>query len=208
MSMPKSNQNDIHTVSGLSESPVARFLFGDLRLSWIWLILRLYVGYEWISAGWEKLHSPAWVGSSAGSAMAGFVKGALAETTGAHPSVQGWYAAFLQNVVLPNIKVWSYSISIGETLVGVALVLGLFTGIAAFFGGFMNVNYLMSGAVSTNPILFVVATWLVLAWKTAGWIGLDHWVLPALGTPWSPGYIFKQREGVEEKAKEIGRSQI
>jgi thiosulfate dehydrogenase [quinone] large subunit len=208
MSMPKSNQTDIHTVSGLSESPVARFLFGDVRLSWIWLILRLYVGYQWISAGWEKLHSPAWVGSSAGSAMAGFVKGALAETTGAHPSVQGWYAAFLQNVVLPNIKVWSYSISIGETLVGVALFLGLFTGIAAFFGGFMNVNYLMSGAVSTNPILFVVATWLVLAWKTAGWIGLDHWVLPALGTPWSPGFIFKPQKGAEEKAKEMGRSQI
>lgn len=208
MSVSNFNETDIHTVTGLSESPVARFLFGDVRLAWIWLVLRLYIGYQWISAGWEKLHSPAWVGGSAGSAMAGFVKGALAETTGAHPAVQGWYAAFLQNVVLPNIKVWSYAISIGETVVGVALVLGLFTGIAAFFGGFMNVNYLMSGAVSTNPILFVVATWLVLAWKTAGWIGLDHWVLPALGTPWSPGFIFKSQKKGEEKAKEMGRSQI
>lgn len=208
MSVSNFNETDIHTVTGLSESPVARFLFGDVRLAWIWLVFRLYIGYQWISAGWEKLHSPAWVGGSAGSAMAGFVKGALAETTGAHPAVQGWYAAFLQNVVLPNIKVWSYAISIGETVVGVALVLGLFTGIAAFFGGFMNVNYLMSGAVSTNPILFVVATWLVLAWKTAGWIGLDHWVLPALGTPWSPGFIFKSQKKGEEKAKEMGRSQI
>jgi thiosulfate dehydrogenase [quinone] large subunit len=208
MEVSKSKKSNTQTVSGFSDSPVARVLFGDVRLSWIWLLLRLYIGYQWISAGWEKLHSPAWVGSSAGSAMAGFVKGALAETTGAHPSVQGWYAAFLQNVVLPNIKVWSFAISIGEFLVGVALVLGLFTGIAAFFGGFMNVNYLMSGALSTNPILFVVATWLVLAWKTAGWIGLDHWVLPALGTPWSPGFIFKQQKGVEEKTKEMGQSQV
>jgi thiosulfate dehydrogenase [quinone] large subunit len=208
MEVSKSKKSNTQTVSGFSDSPVARVLFGDVRLSWIWLLLRLYIGYQWISAGWEKLHSPAWVGSSAGSAMAGFVKGALAETTGAHPSVQGWYAAFLQNVVLPNIKVWSFAISIGEFLVGVALVLGLFTGIAAFFGGFMNVNYLMSGALSTNPILFVVATWLVLAWKTAGWIGLDHWALPALGTPWGPGFIFKQQKAVEGKTKEMGHSQV
>jgi thiosulfate dehydrogenase [quinone] large subunit len=208
MESSNSSQMSDHTVSGLSDSPVARFLFGDVRLSWIWLILRVYVGYQWISAGWEKLHSPAWVGSSAGSALAGFVNGALKETGGAHPAVQGWYASFLQNVVLPNVGIWGYAISIGESLVGAALILGLFTGIAAFFGSFMNVNYLLSGAVSTNPILFVIATWLVLAWKTAGWIGLDHWVLPALGTPWSPGFIFKHREPVEEPSRSSSHSQV
>ena len=38
-------------VTRLEEPPVARALFGDVRLSWIWLILRLYVGYEWFMAG-------------------------------------------------------------------------------------------------------------------------------------------------------------
>jgi len=41
--------------------------------------------------------------------------------------------------------------------------------------------------VSTNPLLFVGATLLMLAWKTAGWWGFDRWLLPALGTPWRPG---------------------
>ncbi len=45
------------------------------------------------------------------------------------------------------------------------------------------------------PHLFAIATWLVLAWKTAGWWGLDRWVLPALGTPWKPGLIFHERGG-------------
>ena len=175
----------------VEDSPVARSLFGDVRWSWIWLVLRLYVGWQWLQAGWEKLHSPAWTGSKAGTAMSGFVNGALSHTGGAHPNVQAWYAWFLQHIVLPNVSAWSYFISWGEFLVGVALVLGLFTGIAAFFGSFMNVNYLLAGAVSTNPILFIIATWLVLAWKTAGWIGLDHWLLPALGTPWSPGYVVR-----------------
>ena len=177
-------------VKTIEDPPVARALFGDVRWAWIWLILRLYVGYEWLQAGWEKLHSATWAGSKAGVALTGFVNGALAQTSSAHPNVQSWYAWFLQHAVLPNAVAWSYLVSWGETLVGIALILGIFTGIAAFFGSFMNVNYLLAGAVSTNPILFAIATWLVLAWKTAGWWGLDRWVLPALGTPWSPGYVF------------------
>ena len=178
-------------VQTIEDSPIARSLFGDVRWAWIWLILRLYVGYEWLSAGWDKLHSAAWVGSSAGTALTGFVNNALAKASSAHPDVQGWYAAFLQGVVLPHAALWGTLVAWGETLVGIALILGLFTGIAAFFGSFMNVNYLLAGAVSTNPILFAIATWLVLAWKTAGWWGLDRWLLPALGTPWSPGRVLK-----------------
>ncbi len=172
------------------DPPVARALFGDVRWAWVWLILRLYVGYEWVLAGWGKVTNAAWVGGQAGTAISGFVQGALTQTTGAHPNVQGWYATFLQDVVLAHPAFWSYLVSFGELLVGVALILGLFTGIAAFFGSFMNANYLLAGAVSINPILFAIATWLVLAWKIAGWWGLDRWILPALGTPWSPGTVF------------------
>ena len=184
------------------DPPVARALFGDVRWAWVWLILRLYLGYEWLTAGWEKLTSPAWTGAQAGTALTGFVKGALTKATGAHPDVQGGYAWFLQNLVLPNAVVWGYVVSWGEFLVGVALILGLFTGIAAFFGGFMNANYLMAGTVSTNPILFIIAAGIILAWKTAGWWGLDRWVLPALGTPWRLGSMFKRPAITVEPTKQ------
>lgn len=174
-------------VVAIGDPPIARALFGEVRWAWIWLILRLYVGYEWISAGWEKLNSAAWTGAQAGTALTGFANGALSKVGGDHPSVTAWYGAFLQNVVIPNARLWSYMVSIGETLVGIALILGIFTGIAAFFGSFMNVNYLLAGTISSNPILFIIATWLVLAWKTAGWWGIDRWLLPALGTPWQRG---------------------
>jgi len=179
-------------VTHLTEPPVARALFAEIRWAWIWLILRLYVGYEWLHAGWEKLNSSAWVGSSAGTALSGFAHGALNKTGGAHPDVQSWYASFLRHVVLPNADIFSHMVAFGETLVGIALILGLFTGIAAFFGSFMNMNYLLAGSVSTNPILFIIATWLVLAWRTAGWWGLDRWILPMLGTPWRPGLGFER----------------
>jgi thiosulfate dehydrogenase [quinone] large subunit len=59
----------------------------------------------------------------------------------------------------------------------------------------MNMNYLLAGTVSTNPLLLVIAIRLSLAWKTAGWWGVDRWLLPALGTPWAPGYIFQEGRG-------------
>jgi thiosulfate dehydrogenase [quinone] large subunit len=194
-------------VVALEDPPVARTLFGEVRWAWLWLPLRLYAGYEWLTSGLGKLSNPAWTGDNAGAAVTGFVRGALEKTGGAHPDVQGWYAWFLQNVVLPNAALWSYLVTWGEILVGIALILGLFTGIAAFFGAFMNMNYLLAGTVSSNPILLAIAILLVLAWKTAGWWGLDRWVLPALGTPWAPGLIFRGerppgRRRLEERTSE------
>jgi thiosulfate dehydrogenase (quinone) large subunit len=177
-------------IVSIEDPPIARFLFNNVWFSWFWLIVRVYTGWQWLTAGWEKVQDPTWVGAQAGTALAGFVNGALTKTTGAHPSVQSWYGAFLQNVVLPNTALFGGIVAFGELLVGIGLILGLFTGIAAFFGGFMNVNYLLAGTVSTNPFLFVFATWLVLAWKTAGWLGLDHWVLPLIGVPGRPGKVF------------------
>lgn len=177
-------------VSHIEEPPFARSLFGSTRWAWLWLLVRLYAGYQWLAAGWDKLHNPAWVGVKSGTALAGFVQNALSKTSGAHPDVQSWYAWFLNHLVLPNPSFWSYLVSIGEFLVGIALIIGLFVGIAAFFGLFMNTSYLLAGSVSINPILLFMALFLVLAWRVAGWIGVDRWVLPALGTPWSPGYVF------------------
>jgi thiosulfate dehydrogenase (quinone) large subunit len=177
----------------IPEPPVARLLFADTRTAWFWLLVRLYVGWEWLQAGIAKVGSPAWTGSHAGAAIRGFVNGALRKTAVEHPDVTGWYATFLQDVVLPHASFWAHLVAWGEVLVGVALILGVLTGIAAFFGGLMNVNYLLAGTVSSNPVLFVLATWLVLAWRVAGWYGADRWLLPLLGTPWTPGSLVHVR---------------
>ncbi len=153
-----------------AEPPFARFIFADTRMAWFWLLVRLYVGYEWIVPGWEKIHDVTWVGPKAGTAIAGFLNGALAKTTGAHPSVSGWYGSFISGFALHHTVFFSYLVAYGELLVGVALILGLFTGIAAFFGTFMNLNYLFAGTTSTNPLLALLGLFLILAWRVAGWV--------------------------------------
>jgi thiosulfate dehydrogenase [quinone] large subunit len=197
------------TSTQIPEPPLAKFLFSDTRMAWLWLIVRLYVGYEWLTAGLEKAtgHSfeigsfgqstgSAWVFSGHdGAAMQGFVSGALAKASGAHPSVQGWYAAFLQHAVLPYAGAFAYIITFGEVFVGIALILGLLTGIASFFGVFMNMNYLLAGTVSTNPILGLLAIFLILGWRVAGYYGVDRYLLPLLGTPWT-GSLTKTQEPI------------
>ncbi len=158
----------------------------------LWLIVRLYVGYEWLSAGWEKIINPLWVGPGAGIAITGFVTGALKKTGGAHPDVYGWYGSFLRDFVIPHAVQFSFVVSFGEFFVGIGLILGIFTGLAAFFGAFMNMNYLFAGTVSINPMLFLLELFLILAWRVAGFIGLDRYILPFLGTPWAPGKLFKK----------------
>jgi thiosulfate dehydrogenase (quinone) large subunit len=175
------------------EAPVAKFVFGNTKTAWFWGIVRIFVGWQWLSAGFEKLTGSGWIGQGSGSALSGFVQGALAKTAGAHPDVASWYGSFLQHIVLPHPALWAHLVTYGELLVGVALIVGAFTGIAAFFGLFMNLNYLLAGTVSVNPILFALSIFLVLAWKVAGYIGIDRYLLPELGTTWQPGIIFHSR---------------
>lgn len=151
-------------------------IFNSPKLSWIWLIVRVYLGWEWLHAGYEKLINPVWIGEKAGVAITGFANGALAKTTGLHPDVSMWYAWFLQHAVLPYANLWSHAITYGEILVGLGLIFGALTFLAAFFGAFMNLNYLFAGTVSVNPQLLILAILLMLAHRTAGMIGLDYYL--------------------------------
>jgi thiosulfate dehydrogenase [quinone] large subunit len=156
----------------------------------VWLVVRLWLGYEWLMGGVEKVFgegSAAWVGPKAGTAVAGFLKGAIAKSplapgfdaANAHPTVQLWYAQLAQNVFLPNAVVFSYMVSVGELLVGIALIVGLFTRFAALMGVIMNLAYLFAGTTSTNPQMLVVGLTIVLVGGiVVSYYGLDTFVRP------------------------------
>lgn len=183
-----------NTTVQIPEPALIKFLFSDKRFAFVWLLLRLCVGWIWLEAGWEKIINSVWVGPKAGIAVAGFSKAALLKTAGAHPDVSMWYAWWLEHVVIPNAAVFSYIVSFGELLVGIGLILGAFTGTAAFFGAFMNINYLFAGTVSVNPIMLLIEFLLILAWRVAGWIGLDRYISPFLDAHWHLGSASKKKK--------------
>lgn len=167
----------------VQDPPLAEFLFSDTRMAWFWLILRVWLGYGWLRSGWGKVGNPAWI---SGDALRGFWMNAVQIPEGGRPAIAyDWYRLFIQFLLDVEAYTWfGRLITFAEISIGVALILGILTGIAAFAGGFMNWNFIMAGAASSNGMMMVVAMLLVLAWKIAGYYGVDRWLLPLLGTPW------------------------
>lgn len=176
-----------HTV--IADPPLARFLFSDTRMAAVWLLIRLYVGYSWVEAGWHKISD---VGAKTnyiidGSGILAFWQRiAAVPVAPAKPVISyDWYRGFIQLLIDNHAEVvMGKVIAFGETAVGIGLIVGAFVGVAAVFGGFMNMNFMLAGSASSNPVMLILAIGLVLAWKTAGHIGLDRFLLPLLGTPW------------------------
>ncbi len=168
----------------IQDPPIAQFLFSNTKAAWIWLVVRLYIGYEWLEAGWHKFEDPAWM--STGDGILGFWTRALAVAPNGKPVIAyDWYRAFIQFLVDSGAHPWFAKVIVfGELAVGLGLIVGALVGVAAFFGALMNMSFLMAGTVSTNPVLFFAGILLILAWKNAGYLGIDRFLLPALGTPW------------------------
>lgn len=171
------------------EPDFARFLFNSSGSAILWLGIRLYLGFEWLSAGWHKLDNEAWRN---GDALLGYWTRAAAVPTaeqaeaGARAAItyDGW-REFIQFMIDNEWYNWfNWLVILGEIAVGLGLILGALTGVAAFFGAVLNVSFLLSGTTSSNPVMLILAIFVIVGWRVAGYIGLDRILLPALGTPW------------------------
>jgi thiosulfate dehydrogenase (quinone) large subunit len=174
------------------------FLFGDLRTAPMWLIVRVYLGIQWLDAGWGKVTSEAWMDS--GVAVQGYWTNATeGGPEGAGTITYDWYHSFLSFMLEREWYTWvAPIIAVSEVLVGIALILGVLTGVAAFGGLMMNTAFMLAGTASSNPVLGALAILIILGWKVAGHWGFDRFLLPALGAPWSPGYLVRRDRGQAE----------
>ena len=168
----------------VQDPPLARTLFKHPLAGWLWVLPRIWLGWQWVQASEHKLADPAWV--QTGAALKGFWAGAVAIPATGKPAITfDWYRSFLEILLNAQAYTWfAKVVAYGELLIGVALIAGAFTGIAAFLGGFMNWNFMMAGSASVNPVFFVISVGLILAWKVSGYIGADYLLLPWIGTPW------------------------
>lgn len=200
----------------IEEPALAKWLFGSTQTAWLWLIVRLWLGWEWLHAGWGKVFGGdinpfseggftlsgssniGWVRAGEiirdgetvargiGDSVAGFASGAIAAAEGPHPSVAyPWYVNFLEWVRDTGHPYFGPVVAVGELLIGIALILGAFVGIAAFLGAIMNFSFVFAGSAGVNPAMILISGLLILAWRNAGWIGLDRYLLPKIGVPWT-----------------------
>lgn len=182
-----SSENPVHNLH------ISDWLFRSRGASFLWLVVRFWLGYQWLNAGYQKIwgseRSAFWFGGGAG--VKGFATaGVLGSTSGKGGASYGWWAAFLHNFVIPNASVVGRVVSLGELLIGIGLIVGLFTGAAAFAGVLLNLTYMFSGSAGVNPMFALLSVFLILAWRNAGWIGLDRFVLQNAWTPHHPASVF------------------
>ena len=169
------------------------FLFHNSRAGLFWLPIRLFVGFAFLEAGWHKFTDPAW--TQGGAALRAYWERAAAipEAPGRPPITFEWYRDFINTLLNANAEPWfAWLVTLGELGIGIGLLVGALTGIAAFFGALMNMSFLLAGSASTNPVLFTLGIGLILAWRVAGYYGLDRYLLPALGAPWKPGALLRR----------------
>jgi thiosulfate dehydrogenase (quinone) large subunit len=162
-----------------------RYLFSNTSAGLFWLPIRLFLGFEWLVAGWGKVSGHGWI-DGGGSSMLKYWQGAVAIPQTGKPSITfEWYRTFLQILIDNQAQHWfAWLVAFGEIAVGIALLTGALVGIAAFFGATMNVSYMLAGSNSTNPILFALTIGLILGWRVAGYYGVDRFLLPLVGVPW------------------------
>lgn len=173
---------------GIREWRFVRFLRMAQDAAPMYLGLRLFLAAEWIEAGLHKVQDPQWV--QGGAALRAYWERAVAvPAPPARPAiVYPAYRAFIQFMLDNHWDVWFANlISYGEVLIGLGFLFGGLVGFAAFFALLMNFSFLFAGSTSSNPMLIMLEVVLLLGWRAAGWWGIDHFLLPRVGTPWRPG---------------------
>jgi len=142
----------------------------DRGLRWL-AAARVYLGCVWFAFGTSKFE-PDWARTEFLSA----VKDCVAHSSGP-------IHAFLSGVVVPNQSTFATLIAYGETLVGIALVLGLLTKAGAIGGMFLSLNYfLMTGQYKSRlgleslELMLFVFSLLLLVLPSARTFSLDSLV--------------------------------
>jgi thiosulfate dehydrogenase [quinone] large subunit len=147
--------------------PVWEWLKQSRIMAVAWTAMRVWLGIMWIQAGWDKLfgaENPYFLHNN-GAGVAGFA----AHGTPAY----SWWGSFLHSFVVPNAGWIGILIAVAEFAIGVALVAGLFTRIAALGSLALLFTYVMSGTASVCAWYALFAIVILTMWRTSSWIGID-----------------------------------
>jgi thiosulfate dehydrogenase [quinone] large subunit len=151
-------RTDLRVWEGLKNSKLAALA---------WTAMRVWLGAMWIQAGSAKL----W-----GAEAAGFLHNNGAGVAGfaAHGApAYSWWGSFLHGFVVPNAGAIGVLVAVSEFAIGIALVAGLFTRLAALGSLALLFTYVMSGTASVCAFYALFAIVILVMWRTSSWIGAD-----------------------------------
>jgi hypothetical protein len=141
-------------MSVASRSSALRLLDRRLLATPGWVVLiELFIGLGWLRAATEKLIDPSWL---SGTPIDAFIIDHADLTI-------GWYQPVIDSVVLPNLTLVGLAVVATQVAAGVALVTGRRVGWALIAGMFLNLNFVLVGAVDPS-IFYLVAQMALGMW--------------------------------------------
>lgn len=132
--------------------------------AWPLLLLRVYAGVLFVIHGWSKINRED-----------GFADGMTQFLESNADKAYDFYWPLVEQFVLPNAEAFAALVGWGELAMGIALVLGLLTRLAAIGGAFLMLNFwFVKGASflsATNYDVVWLMIFIVLSFTSAGQIG-------------------------------------
>ncbi len=147
-------------------SQAGRFVYHELlRENAYLLILRLFMGVGWIRTCVEKLPEAGWWD---GTALSIFLQGQISTGKVVFP----FYHDLITNLFIPNAQVLGLITMFGEGLIGLAILTGTFTNFALLNAVFMNLNFIMAGAIDPSAFYLIIESVLFIS-NTGAILGVD-----------------------------------
>jgi len=164
-----------------------------------WLVpIRVFLGYSWLMEGIEKVQQ-GWLTKAMLAGLPGADATSSASVTESGETVfriisehtPSWYAWIANNLVIPNALIFQILIVIAEIGVGLALISGTFTFIAALVSLGLNINFILSTGMYEYDWWYIPAA-LCLLGGAGRAFGIDHYLIPYLTRQWR--YFIRNRK--------------
>lgn len=152
-----------------------------VRSQTFWLVpLRMYLGYEWLKSGIDKI-SAGWFGTDwamiAGSGAAVDAEATASVMNLVSSHTPQWYAWIVDTIIIPNAFLFQKLVVLTEIGLGLAFLTGTFTFIAALASIGMNLNFILSTGL--NDYWFLASSIPMLGGAGRSF-GMDHYIMPFL----------------------------
>jgi thiosulfate dehydrogenase (quinone) large subunit len=155
-------------------------------------VIRMGVGFYFLTQAWTKTFVEGWLQS--GASMVTSIQEDL-------PSSVAFYRPFLEGVVLPNATLFSQMVVLGEWVVALSLLFGVFSRLGALTGVWLMTNFILmqglgNALTSSNFPLLLIFVAFSLTSASAVW-SLDRWLLKAMGhvsiLRWFTGFADREK---------------
>ncbi len=195
MNVEETNDGQVRVL--MEDPPLAKSLFQSTGASVGWLLVRVWVGWQWFGSGTHQLTDRQSLSLSS-QALEAYWRSALGTSpAGSGVVVDDWLRSVMGMLLARDAEYWIAGvIAVGEVVLGIALILGVFAGIMAAAGLLLQfLVFLIAGSSTANPFIVPLAILVILAWKNAGYVGFDRYLLRTFGAPWWDAGLRPRRGG-------------